>query len=203
MSSLNIDIIVPCRIGSRRLPGKPLIRVNEKEIILWVLDKLEIVASKYKAKVILATDSWEIHNLCNGYKGFVVAEMTKDHEGGLDRAYECFKKSNGDLCLVVQGDEPNLSPDEIVGLIESSISTYKNEDSFISTFYSKKGKNKCPVYIAEVNNEIVYMSRQAIPGALMKSSLKSTLVYIYLQRNHSRHTQRVQTNFTNQKTLNC
>ena len=94
-------------------------------------------------------------------------------------------------------------PDEIVGLIESSISTYKNEDSFISTFYSKKGKNKCPVYIAEVNNEIVYMSRQAIPGALMKSSLKSTLVYIYLQRNHSRHTQRVQTNFTNQKTLNC
>ena len=30
MSSLNIDIIVPCRIGSRRLPGKPLIRVNEK-----------------------------------------------------------------------------------------------------------------------------------------------------------------------------
>ena len=49
MSSLNIDIIVPCRIGSRRLP-EALIRVNEKEIILWVLDKLEIVASKYKAK---------------------------------------------------------------------------------------------------------------------------------------------------------
>ena len=49
-----IAIIIPARYGSTRLPAKPLLKVNNKPIIQYVVEAAQ--KSTYNAEVIVATD---------------------------------------------------------------------------------------------------------------------------------------------------
>ena len=53
-------ILIPARIGSTRLPNKPLLKINGKEMILHVWEN---AISSIADKVIVATDSKNIHDL--------------------------------------------------------------------------------------------------------------------------------------------
>ena len=67
-------IIVPARYHSSRLPGKPLRKLNDKELILWVLDACSKLISK-KVKLVVATDHRLIHNFVkkNNYKSIMTS----------------------------------------------------------------------------------------------------------------------------------
>ena len=62
----NIKIVIPARYKSSRLPGKPLIKILGKEMIVRVS---EICAKIFgKKQVVIATDDKRIKKICNDYK---------------------------------------------------------------------------------------------------------------------------------------
>ena len=105
----NIAIIIPARLNALRLPNKPLKLINNKEMILHVLE----VAEKAKVgEVFVATPDQQIFDLIKSRGGKAVI-TSKNHETGTDRVYEVFKKklnSKHGIIINYQGDMPNLDP---------------------------------------------------------------------------------------------
>tara|TARA_B100001741_G_C16397605_1_gene525405 strand:+ start:126 stop:863 length:738 start_codon:yes stop_codon:yes gene_type:complete len=108
-------IIIPTRLQARRFPDKPLKIIKKKEMILHVYN----LAVKSKVgEVLVATPDKIISELINknGGKSFISTEV---HETGTDRVFEAFKKlysSKPEIIINLQGDMPNLDPEDIIKL---------------------------------------------------------------------------------------
>ena len=115
-------------MAATRLPGKPLLKINNLSIISHVFKKAE---ETNIGEVVVATEDQEILEdvLKNGGKGILTS---RNHKTGTDRIFEAYKKlniSNVDYILNLQGDEPNIDKDDIINLNNFMI----NNDSEIGT----------------------------------------------------------------------
>ena len=117
--------IIPSRMSATRLPGKPLLKINNLSIISHVLRKAQ---EAKLGEVFVATEDQEIIDdvTKNGGKAILTS---KNHKTGSDRIYEAFKKINikdVDLVMNLQGDEPVIDIDDINNLNKYMI---KNESN--------------------------------------------------------------------------
>ena len=99
----NTLIIIPSRMAARRLPGKPLLKLNGKSIISHVLKKAN--ACKI-GTVIVATEDKIIAKEVKKNGGKAILTSNK-HKSGTDRIWEAFKKvKNSKIKYVInlQGD---------------------------------------------------------------------------------------------------
>jgi len=108
-------ILIPSRIAATRLPGKPLLKINNISIISHVFKRAE---EANIGEVVVATDDQEILKDVqkNGGKAILTS---KDHKTGTDRIYEAYTKLNikdVDYILNLQGDEPNIDKNDIINL---------------------------------------------------------------------------------------
>ena len=107
--------IIPSRLSATRLPGKPLLKINDLSIISHVFKKAEETKI---GKVVVAAEDQEILDDVkkNGGHGILT---NKNHKTGTDRIYEAYKKldlKNIDYILNLQGDEPNIDKKDIINL---------------------------------------------------------------------------------------
>ena len=111
-----IAIIIPSRLQAIRLPDKPLKTINNKEMIVHVL---EVATKADMGDVIVATPDQKIVEVVKKNNGKAV--ITKfDHETGTDRIFEVFEKvlnKEPEIIINLQGDMPNLDPLSIKHLI--------------------------------------------------------------------------------------
>ena len=111
----NTAIIIPTRLAATRFPNKPLAKINNIPMILHVLNKAK--ESKV-GEVFVATPDKKIFDIVNNNGG--VAILTKkNHLSGSDRVYEVYSekiKNNVDLIINLQGDMPNINPNNIAKL---------------------------------------------------------------------------------------
>ena len=107
-------IIIPARFQSSRFPGKPLVPLLGKPMILWVA---ELCAKALpKQDVYIATEDQRIADVVEE-AGFN-AIMTSDKAlTGTDRLAEAAAKIDADIYLNVQGDEPLLDPQDILNVL--------------------------------------------------------------------------------------
>ena len=108
-------ILIPSRMAATRLPGKPLLKINNISIISHVFKRAEEADI---GEVVVATDDQEILKDVkkNGGKAILTS---KDHKTGTDRIYEAYTKLNikdVDYILNLQGDEPNIDKNDIINL---------------------------------------------------------------------------------------
>ena len=108
----NTAIIIPTRLGAKRFPNKPLIKINDVPMIIHVLNRAK--ESKI-GEVLVATPDDEIVQVVkeNGGKAILTKQ---DHASGSDRIYEAYikeLKNNVDLIINLQGDMPNIKPNSI------------------------------------------------------------------------------------------
>ena len=111
----NTAIIIPTRLAATRFPNKPLAKINNIPIILHVLNKAK--ESKV-GEVFVATPDKKIFDIVNNNGGIAILTKT-NHPSGSDRVYEAYSekiKNNFDLIINLQGDMPNINPDNIVKL---------------------------------------------------------------------------------------
>ena len=105
-------IIIPTRLEAKRLPNKPLKKINNKEMILHVY---EAAKKANVGEVIVASPNKEIYDLISSKGGICV--RTKDtHNTGTDRIFEVFDKvlkKEPQTIINLQGDMPNIEPDSI------------------------------------------------------------------------------------------
>ncbi len=112
---MNTVIIIPARLGSIRLPRKPLADINGLPMIVRCLKKVE---EANLAPVYVACDSDEIKEVVEAHGGKVV--MTDPAlPSGSDRVYAAVKSlpEKYEVVLNVQGDQPLLYKDNITKLI--------------------------------------------------------------------------------------
>ncbi len=111
-----IVIIIPSRLDAQRLPNKPLKLINNKEMILHVLDQ----AIKSKAgEVYVATPDKKIIQTVKSAGGNAI-KTSDNHQTGTDRIFEVFKNelnSEPDIVVNLQGDMPNIQPQAITNLV--------------------------------------------------------------------------------------
>lgn len=109
--------IIPARYASTRLPGKALLEINGRPMILWVLERA--LAARNVSRVVVATDDRRIQDavLSAGYEAVMTSP---EHASGTDRLAEVAATLDGvDLIVNVQGDEPLISPLTIERAIEA------------------------------------------------------------------------------------
>ncbi|HEY1403445.1 MAG TPA: 3-deoxy-manno-octulosonate cytidylyltransferase, partial [Pyrinomonadaceae bacterium] len=101
--------VIPARFHSTRLPGKPLLDICGRPMIVRVCERT--LAAKNVARVLVATDDERIRDAVRaaGYE----AMMTRaDHLSGSDRLAEAAAALDEKFGIIVnvQGDEPLISP---------------------------------------------------------------------------------------------
>ena len=102
-------------MAATRLPGKPLLRINNLSIISHVFKRAE---EANIGEVVVATEDKEIFEDVLKNEGRAILTK-KDHKTGTDRIFEAYKKLNikdVDYILNLQGDEPDINKDDIINL---------------------------------------------------------------------------------------
>ena len=113
----NTAIIIPARLKAKRLPNKPLAKINNLPMIIHVLNRAK--ESKV-GEVFVATPDYEIAKVVEKNRGKVILTRA-DHFSGSDRVYEGYSKilkGKVDLIVNLQGDMPNINPNAILKLVK-------------------------------------------------------------------------------------
>jgi 3-deoxy-manno-octulosonate cytidylyltransferase (CMP-KDO synthetase) len=114
----DVLILIPARMASSRLPGKPLADIAGEPMIVHVMRRAQAAGV---GPVVVATDSEAIAACVEKAGGRAV--MTRaDHVSGSDRIFEALESADvegrASIVVNVQGDLPTLSPSDIAAAIE-------------------------------------------------------------------------------------
>lgn len=165
----NTAIIIPARLESSRFPGKPLVRIFGREMVLHVLDRVKEVYPL--ENIYVATDSMAIGKIVEDAKFQVV--MTGKHKTGTDRIAEANIQIQADYVVNIQGDEPIFNPQDVIKSIDSletgqySVITGFCLSNDIRDYYSP---NTIKIVFSKTKR-LLYVSRAPIPGSKGKSNL--------------------------------
>src|SRR5882724_5494564 len=110
MTSLNngapLRVVIPARYGSTRLPGKPLVDLGGRPMVVRVYERVQ--AALPACDIVVATDDRRITEVLDGY-GVACVLTNPDHASGTDRVAEVARMLDwgpDDIVMNVQGDEP-------------------------------------------------------------------------------------------------
>ncbi len=107
---MSILVLIPARMASTRLPGKPLADIAGKPMIVHVADRAR--ASNI-GRVVIATDSAEISEAAAAH-GHEAVMTAASHQSGSDRVFEALGKidpgGNVQTIVNLQGDLPTIDP---------------------------------------------------------------------------------------------
>ncbi len=153
--------VIPARISSTRLPGKPLADILGIPMVIHVMKRA--MMSDILDEVIVATDSVEIFNVVTKYNGKAIM-TSADHLDGTARMQEVSTKINGDIFVLVNGDEPLVTPINIEQSVSGLINSPAASASLLITKYSERNNTTNLKVVINNNDEIMYISRSDIPS---------------------------------------
>ena len=177
-------IIIPARYQSSRFPGKPLKKILNKEMIIWVAEECAKVLGK--KLVYIATDDERIHATVKTF-GFQTISTSKNCLTGTDRVAEASKKINSAIYINVQGDEPLVKPRDIKSILNEKLKYPKH----VICGYTEILKNENPLnknipkVVLNEKNELIYISRSLVPGSkdknlsIKKKYFKQVCIYAF------------------------
>lgn len=159
-------IVIPARFSSTRLPGKPLLEIHGRAMILRVVDQAKKVQGF--DDLCVATDDSRIAEICR-QEGVDVVNTDPNHPSGTDRLSEVARiKGWGadDIIVNVQGDEPLLPAPLVTQVAEllannpqCSMSTLCEPIHQVEEF---QRESIVKVVMSKLN-EALYFSRSPIP----------------------------------------
>ena len=156
--------IIPARYASSRFPGKPLVDILGKPLIIHVAEKA--VAALGKDHVVVATEDERIYREVEKW-GFRAVMTTDRPLTGTDRLWEVAQQMPADVYINIQGDEPMVDPTDILRVLE----VRKKHPDKIVNGYVRIGADEdpdsphLPKVIFSEAEDLIYMSRKALPGS--------------------------------------
>tara|TARA_B100001121_G_scaffold305687_1_gene323620 strand:- start:604 stop:1341 length:738 start_codon:yes stop_codon:yes gene_type:complete len=130
-------VIIPSRLSASRLPGKPLLKINGLSIISHVYKKAQEADI---GEVFVAAEDQEIVEDVRKNGGDAILTSNK-HKTGTDRIYEAFKKlarTDIELVMNLQGDEPLMNIEDIQNLNSNMIKTNSDLGTLAAKINDKK-----------------------------------------------------------------
>ena len=121
---MNITAIIPARYASSRLPGKPLLEIDGKPMILHVVARAQSVSAI--SRVIVATDDERIFQVVTA-AGAEAIMTSPAHQTGTDRLAEVAAQLDAEVIVNVQGDEPFIAS----ATIEAALQPLLEDNSIV------------------------------------------------------------------------
>jgi 3-deoxy-manno-octulosonate cytidylyltransferase (CMP-KDO synthetase) len=118
-------ILIPSRMSATRLPGKPLLKINNLSIISHVMKRAK---NTEIGRVVVCTEDQSILEDVEKNGGEAVLTGSH-HKSGTDRIFEGYQKldiKNVDYVLNLQGDEPSINENDIINLNNMMIKKNSN-----------------------------------------------------------------------------
>lgn len=113
---MNIGIVIQARMGSSRLPGKVLKKIENKNLLEHILFRLSRL--KHSAIVVIATSLLEKDNAIESFcKENNIKCFRGPESNVLERYYLCAQKNNFDYIVRLTGDNPFIDIEELDNLI--------------------------------------------------------------------------------------
>jgi 3-deoxy-manno-octulosonate cytidylyltransferase (CMP-KDO synthetase) len=163
VESFTAVAIIPARLQSTRLPGKPLIDLCGVPMIVRVYDRVRNTPGL--ADVLVATDDLQVKAAVEAHGGRCV--MTRaDHPSGTDRLAEVAATLRCDVIVNVQGDEPLIEPAMIADLLTPFASAPDLEMSTLGRRFEDEHEFKNPNIVKAVigrDGYALYFSRAPVP----------------------------------------
>ena len=130
-------VIIPSRLSASRLPGKPLLKINGLSIISHVYKKAQEAEI---GEVFVATEDQEIVEDVrkNGGEAILTSNL---HKSGTDRIYEAVVKlgrTDVELVMNLQGDEPLMNKEDIQNLNSQMMETNRDFGTLGAKINDKK-----------------------------------------------------------------
>lgn len=155
--------VIPARLGSTRLPNKPLQLLAGEPLITRVIQR--VVAHGLTDELVVATDSPMVAEVAE--RSRVRAVLTDSgHLSGTDRVAEVVERpefSAAEVVVNVQGDEPFLERDALAGALER---VRGGDDIGTAAAPLEEGLASEPgrvKVVTDARGRALYFSRAAIP----------------------------------------
>ena len=169
---MKVAVVIPARYASKRLPGKPLLKIGPKYLIQMVYEH----ASKARCAgdIIVATDDERIVGAVESFGGRV--RMTRDdHACGTERVAEVVREDLPDVDFVVnvQGDEADIQPehvDAVAALLEEDPEAAMTTLACVMTGREAMEDPNQVKVVCDVKGRALYFSRAPIPFVRDESS---------------------------------
>ena len=152
--------VIPAHLGSQRLPGKVLLNIGRKPMVHWVYERAR--QSSLLGGLLVATDSETVQQYCQNHD--IPVMQTGEHPSGSDRLHEVMERTDGDIYVNIQGDEPTIRADHIELLLRPIL----NGDAEVTTLKVALDQDSArdPNYVKVVTDNrgrALYFSRSFIP----------------------------------------
>jgi len=167
---MNIIGVIPARLASSRFPNKPLAKILGMPMIGHVY--LRSKMCKDLSEVYVATCDQEIVNYIESIGGKAIT-TADTHERASDRTAEALLKveketaEKVDIVVMIQGDEPMVTPEMITKSIKPLIEDKEIKVSNLMAYLKSKEEHEDPnevKVVVDKNGFALYFSREPIPS---------------------------------------
>ncbi len=155
--------IIPARFASTRLPGKPLLPLQQIPLIVHVVERAG--KASLVSRVIVATDDTRIVDAVQTYGGEVWL-TSPDAASGTDRIAEVAARLDAEIIVNVQGDEPLIEP----ATIDSAIAPLLADPHLLMSTTSEPITAMADIFnpnvvkvVTDAQGFALYFSRAPIP----------------------------------------
>lgn len=144
-------VIIPSRLASTRFPNKPFARINGREMILHVCDRVAETGFQFY----VATPDDAIIDVVEhyGYKGI----MTTECMTGTDRVAQAAEIVDADIYINVQGDEPLVRKEDIWAV---AMSKNKHYNSVVGSMCRLTKNGPTVVKVIHNAGQLIDMTRE-------------------------------------------
>ena len=168
---MKVLALIPARLASTRFPNKPLAQILEKSMLQHIVERVQIC--KEIDQVAVATCDQEIidHVQSLGHQAIMTSNL---HERASDRCAEAVSKievahkTNYDIVVMVQGDEPMTDP----RMLSDVLRPFTDDPNLqIVNLYAdiQPGEftsTNCVKVVMDLVGNALYMSRAPIPVSM-------------------------------------
>ncbi|PYS89136.1 MAG: 3-deoxy-manno-octulosonate cytidylyltransferase [Acidobacteria bacterium] len=161
---MRIVAVIPARLGSSRFPGKPLAPLLGRPMIEHVFRRTALCAQL--DAVYVATCDEEIRSVVEAFGGTVIMTSAR-HERASERVAEAAERIAADIVVMIQGDEPMITPEMIVAacapMLQDPSVACVNLVRRIGSQAEYVDRNTIKV-VMNVHGDALYFSRAPIPA---------------------------------------
>ena len=156
----NFAVIIPARMGSTRLPNKPLLDIGGVPMVIRVANIC--IDAVGRERVFVSTPDDSIIEACNSFKINSVRSSI-ECSTGTDRVLEFSLNFDYEFYINVQGDEPLLDSQIIVDFIHKALVLDSTTIGVMKIEDENEVISPTVVKVAISGNKLIYASRSPIP----------------------------------------
>jgi 3-deoxy-manno-octulosonate cytidylyltransferase (CMP-KDO synthetase) len=178
---LTATVIIPARFGSTRFPAKIVASETGKPLVQHVVERVK--ECKRVRQILVATDDRRIADALAEF-GTTTVMTSPAHQSGTDRIAEVARSLGNDseIIINVQGDEPEIEPEVVDGLVERM----ENSDDVMATAATRFPVGADPndpnlvKVVLSAEGRALYFSRSPIPYRRDSTQVDPPPYYLHL-----------------------